>query len=68
MGRPKLYQTEEERKKARTNTIENWKKANTTTFTIRLFNSTDAEVIEKIRSVENKTDYIRQLILKDIEK
>ena len=64
MPRQKIYQTEEEKRSAN----EQWKKLNTTNFTIRLYNSTDADVIAKIKSVENKTDYIRQLILKDISK
>lgn len=38
-----------------------------TRFTITL-NEKDAAVIEKLKSVENRTDYVRKLILADIEK
>ena len=31
------------------------------------FTSTDGEVIERLKSVENRTDYIRQLVRRDIE-
>lgn len=43
-------------------------KKNARSISIRLFKNTDAEVLEKLDSVENKTDYIRQLILADIKK
>ena len=45
-----------------------WKKANTTRINVTFFNSTDADVIEKLKSVPNKVDYIRQLIRADINK
>ncbi len=37
-------------------------------FVTRFSKASDKLIIEKLESVENKTDYIRQLILKDIEK
>ena len=37
-------------------------------FTIRFSKQYDREVLEKLNSVENKTDYLRQLILNDIRK
>ena len=47
---------------------ENWRRANTKIINIRLRNDEDKEVIAKLDSVPNKADYIRQLILKDINK
>lgn len=40
-------------------------KENYIQFAFRLRKSSDAEAIEKIKSVPNKSDYLRQLILKD---
>lgn len=45
-----------------------WKKANTTAMMIRWVNKSDADIIQKLKSVPNKADYIRQLIRADIEK
>lgn len=42
-------------------------KENAVQIAIRFYTPSDDDVIERIRSVENKTDYIRQLIRKDIE-
>lgn len=39
----------------------------TRTFYIRLNKETDADIIEKLESVQNKTDYIRELVRKDME-
>lgn len=39
-----------------------------TAMTIRFHNKSDAEVLNKLSEQENKTDYIRQLILADIAK
>lgn len=41
-------------------------KENYIQFAFRLRKSSDEEAIEKIKSVPNKSDYLRQLILKDI--
>ena len=43
-------------------------KEKTTTISVRFHNINDLEVINKLNSVPNKTDYIRQLILADINK
>ena len=45
-----------------------YQKANMTMVTLKFHNKSDLDVINKLQSVENKTDYIRQLILKDIGK
>lgn len=37
-------------------------------FTFRFHKESDSTVIAKIQSKENKNDYIRQLILSDIQK
>lgn len=45
-----------------------YQKANMTAVKVRFHNVSDREVIDKLNSVGNKTDYIRQLILNDINK
>ena len=47
---------------------ERWRKANTRIINVRFNVDNDAEVLEKLDSVENKADYIRQLIIEDIKK
>ena len=47
---------------------ERWLKANTKIFNIRLNKTTDILIINKIEEQENKSAYIKQLILKDIKK
>ena len=67
-GRKKIYKTEKARKKAIANAIDDYHKREMTAFTIRFANKRDATVIEHLRNQPNKSNYIRQLILKDIEK
>lgn len=43
-------------------------KKNTRQIKLKLMKSTDADVLAKLDSVENKTGYIRELIRKDIGK
>ena len=45
-----------------------YNKEKTTTVLIRLFKSTDADIIAKLEQQENKTGYIKALIRADIEK
>lgn len=45
-----------------------YQKASMTAINVRFHNVSDREVIEKLKSVPNKADYIRQLILTDINK
>lgn len=45
-----------------------WKKEHMTMICTRFHNANDADVIEKLKSVPNKVDYIRQLIRADINK
>lgn len=46
---------------------EKWRKANTKIVNMRFNIDSDADILEKLDQVENKADYIRQLIRKDIE-
>ena len=41
---------------------------NTTRINLKLNNRTDADIIEKLRSVESIQGYIKQLIREDMEK
>ncbi len=45
-----------------------WNKKNLKSVTIQLNKVSDSDVIEKLNSVPNRTDYIRQLIRKDLKK
>jgi hypothetical protein len=45
-----------------------YNKEKTITVLIRLFKSTDADIIAKLEQQENKTGYIKALIRADIEK
>lgn len=45
-----------------------WIKANTTNITMKLNHRTDADILEKLATTENRTGYIKQLIRKDIER
>ena len=45
-----------------------YNKEKTITVLIRLFKSTDADIIAKLDQQENKTGYIKALIRADIEK
>ena len=44
----------------------NWRASNARHFGVQFNVSTDADVIEKMLSVPNKSDYIRKLIREDI--
>lgn len=67
-GRSRKYRTERQRKKAAAETVSKYQKKAMTAFTFRFHNENDREVIEKLGSVGNKSDYVRQLILDDIGK
>lgn len=45
-----------------------WYKENTTRVQMKLMNTTDADIIEKLNSVDNKQGYIKKLIRDDIAK
>lgn len=42
--------------------------ANTMQFKIKLNKTTDADIIEHLKSLDNKQGYIKNLILQDIKK
>ncbi len=46
---------------------ERWRKENTKIVNVRFRIEEDKEVLAKLDSVDNKADYIRQLILNDIK-
>lgn len=48
--------------------INKWIKENTRPIRLNLNNKTDNDIIEKLDSVPNKTDYIRMLVRNDIKK
>lgn len=45
-----------------------WMKANTTVITIKLNHRTDADILERLTSIDNRNGYIKQLIREDIAK
>ena len=45
-----------------------WKKENMVAYTFRFTKKRDNDLIEWINSQENKADYIRQLIIADMER
>ncbi len=62
----RLYTTNRQRRRATTRVNNAYKKRSQTAFTLRFHNENDAEVIRKLQEQDNKIDYVRQLILKDI--
>ena len=68
MGRPRKYKDEETSKKATTRRMNEWNRENKVAICLRYHKVYDKELIEKLNSVPNKNDYIRQLILKDMQK
>lgn len=65
-GRKKKYKTERQRREAMKKCKNDSNKRRTTTFTLRLLNTRDKEVIDKIKSIDKKTDYIRRLVKEDL--
>lgn len=57
---------EKRKEKNRTDYKNQYQKETATRINLVFRNGNDSEVIEKIKSVPNKTDYIRQLVLNDI--
>lgn len=48
--------------------IKEYNKQNTTSINVRLSNSRDGEIIEYLKSVPNKVDLVRRLLLEHIKK
>lgn len=61
------YATEHQRKMAVKLQQAKCQKKTTTPFMFRFHNVNDGKVIAKLKSAPNKVDYVRQLILKDID-
>lgn len=61
------YNTEHQAKLARNRQMERWRKENTTIVNFRFNKDKDKKVLDKLKAVPNKIDYVRQLILKDID-
>ena len=55
-------------RKARDRANNRCKRKTTKMFTIRLHKVYDASVVKQLNDVDNRTDYIRQLILADLNK
>lgn len=49
-------------------TMNKYNNENTTQIALRFMNKSDADVIEKLKSVGSKVQYVRQLIRDDIAK
>ena len=67
-GRPKKYKTKKQAAKGLYESQANYRKNNMKTFSFRFWIDDDSAVIQQIQNKENKTDYIRQLVLEDIKK
>lgn len=64
----KKYKYPYQRKKAASEASSRYHKKATTSYTIRLNNIKDANVIAHLSTIDAKTDYIRRLIEADINK
>lgn len=65
-GRKRVL-TPAKKKKATLESIKKCQKETTRCINVRYHKDYDADILEKLDQVENKADYIRQLIRKDIE-
>lgn len=65
----KLHTTKTKRKNPTNYSyMNNWAKDKKISFSMKFDKQQDKEIIDKLRSVNSITDYIRQLILNDIKK
>jgi len=60
------YKTERQAREAQQKKLAAWQRENCRNVMCRFFVKGDADVLEKLSSVPNKTDYIRSLIRADI--
>lgn len=60
------YRTERQARAAQQRNLAKWQKANCRNVMCRFFIKSDEDVLAKLDSVPNKTDYIRRLIREDI--
>ena len=63
----KKYKTEAQARKARNKSVQKYHTKSMEQFSFRFHKVSDKEVITKLKNVENRNDYIRQLILNDIK-
>lgn len=63
----KKYETDEERKRAKSDSNNAYHKRTMRLIGLRFHKKSDAAILMKLDSVDNKTDYVRRLILRDIE-
>lgn len=52
----------------KTDGTKKWDKENTKRYSLQVMLKTEADIYEKLESVENKAGYIKDLIRKDIER
>lgn len=63
----KKYKTKTQARKARNRRASKWGEKNLKTTILKFHKVNDKEVIDKLDSVDNKTDYVRTLIKNDIK-
>lgn len=68
MARQKIYKTKKQKTKAQANWTKKWAKENTKLINFRFNLETDKEILDKLDSVPNKTEYVKGLIVEDIKK
>ena len=68
MARQKIYKTKKQKTKAQANWTKKWAKENTKLVNFRFNLETDKEILDKLNSVPNKTEYVKGLIVEDIKK
>lgn len=61
------YKNAWERKRGRKEVSKKWSKEHTRCINVRYNIENDKDILDKLDSVDNKGDYIRQLIRKDLE-
>ena len=65
-GRKAVYTPKQKEKRIKEQQ-NRWKKEHYKAYTLRFNHVSDQDIIEKLESVENRADYIRNLIRKDME-
>lgn len=65
MGRKSAEQIKKEKQTALTR---DWKRQHEAKYTIYLNSTKDQQIIRKIESLPNKTEYFRQLVKQDLER
>lgn len=68
MSEEELKKYQQEKRARESKRINEYVKRCKTSYTFKFNNETDKAVIEKLNSLKNKSNYLRHLILQDIEK